>query len=159
MDEQWTTNNLSMDYKPIEEMLTTTVVDIGSFEEQVKKQDATNQKIYNKINKVNANLTKTQKQLSETIKLMETTGNVIHDQSENIDSLLNVVEKQQDSLTEIVNQMAYMKECDNTQLQAINAIDVKTGKELVKLYGFSIFVVILNLVEFFVLAFHVGLFK
>ena len=148
-----------MDYKPIEEMLTTTVVDIGSFEEQVKKQDATNQKIYNKINKVNANLTKTQKQLSETIKLMETTGNVIHDQSENIDSLLNVVEKQQDSLTEIVNQMAYMKECDNTQLQAINAIDVKTGKELVKLYGFSIFVVILNLVEFFVLAFHVGLFK
>ena len=72
---------------------------------------------------------------------------------------MNVVEKQQDSLTEIVNQMTYMKECDNTQLQAINAIDKKTGKELVKLYGFSIFVVALNIVEFFLVAFHIGLIK
>lgn len=156
MDEQQTTD-FYIDPSPV--TLVGTGVDAIDFNKQIKKQDATNQKIYNKINKVNASLAKTQKQLSETIKLMETTGNVIHDQGENIESLLNVVEKQQDSLTEIVNQMAYMKECDNTQLQAINAIDVKTGKELVKLYGFSIFVVILNLVEFFALAFHVGLFK
>ena len=156
MDEQQTTS-LYIDSNPT--TLVGTVVDITDFNEQVKKQDATNQKIYNKINKVNASLTKTQKQLNETIKLMESAGNAIHDQGENIESILNVVEKQQDSLTEIVNQMEYMKECDNTQLQAINTIDKKTGKELVKLYGFSIFVVALNIVEFFLVAFHIGLIK
>lgn len=156
MDEQQTTD-FYIDSNPV--TLVGTGVEATDFREQIKKQDATNQKIYNKINKVNTNLTKTQKQLSETIKLMESAGNVIHDQGENIESLLNVVEKQQDSLTEIVNQMAYMKECDNTQLQAINAIDKKTGKELVKLYGFSIFVVALNIVEFFLVAFHIGLIK
>jgi len=156
MDEQQTTG-FYIESNPV--TLVGTGVEATDFIEQIKKQDATNQKIYNKINKVNTNLTKTQKQLSETIKLMESAGNVIHDQGENIESLLNVVEKQQDSLTEIVNQMAYMKECDNTQLQAINAIDKKTGKELVKLYGFSIFVVALNIVEFFLVAFHIGLIK
>ena len=156
MDEQQTTD-FYIDSNPV--TLVGTGVEATDFREPIKKQDATNQKIYNKINKVNTNLTKTQKQLSETIKLMESAGNVIHDQGENIESLLNVVEKQQDSLTEIVNQMAYMKECDNTQLQAINAIDKKTGKELVKLYGFSIFVVALNIVEFFLVAFHIGLIK
>lgn len=156
MDEQQTTD-FYIDSNPV--TLVGTGVEATDFREQIKKQDATNQKIYNKINKVNTNLTKTQKQISETIKLMESAGNVIHDQGENIESLLNVVEKQQDSLTEIVNQMEYMKECDNTQLQAINAIDKKTGKELVKLYGFSIFVVALNIVEFFLVAFHIGLIK
>lgn len=152
MDEQQTTD-FYIDSNPV------ALVDTIDFNKQIKKQDATNQKIYNKINKVNDSLTKTQKQLNNAIKLIESTSNVIHDQGENIGSLMNVVEKQQDSLTEIVNQIAYMKECDNTQLKAINAIDVKTGKELVKLYGFSIFVAALNIVEFFVLAFHVGLFK
>ena len=157
MDEQ-VTNSLCMDYKPLKTLVSTSV-GIADFNEQIKKQDATNQKIYNKINKVNDSLTKTQKQLNEAIKLIESASSVIHDQGENIGSLMNVVEKQQDTLTEIVDQIAYMKECDNTQLKAINAIDIKTSKELVKLYGFSIFVVALNLVEFFILAFHTGLFN
>ena len=159
MDEQ-KTSSLYMDCKPLTELgLKSNVVDTTDFEEQIKKQDTTNQKIYNKINKTNASIIKTQKQLNDAIKLIESTTNIIHEQGESIGSLLSVVEKQQDNMTEIVNQLEYMKECDNTQLQAIHAIDVKTSKELVRLYGFSIFVVVLNLIEFFMLAFHTGLLK